>query len=153
MKRFSQWRIFSERSTTWSPVTKLAISSVESLVEKRDSGEGGGLIWPHKWACQRGADRSAVGGGPFDSPQIHQNHSLTSPGAASGPIWRSWWCTLFPRHSSSPIMLLICSPLLVSFHLHAKVLASLINRSGHLVRSECQPRQRPLAQSFAPSVV
>lgn len=34
--------------------------------------------------------------------------------------------TYFTRHSVSPIMVLISSPLLVSFHFHAKVLASLI---------------------------
>lgn len=32
----------------------------------------------------------------------------------------------FPQHRASPIMLPICSPLLVSFNFHAKVLASLI---------------------------
>lgn len=62
-------------------------------------------------------------------PFIPQNHFLTLRGrvtALSTAQFEGADDTHFTQHRVSPIMLLISSPLLVSFHFHAKVLASLI---------------------------
>lgn len=64
-----------------------------------------------------------------DSPQIHQK-SLVDPSGPAGALSMAQFeevdDTHFAQHRASPIMLLISSPLLVSFNFHAKVLASLI---------------------------
>lgn len=92
---------------------------------------------PESRSFQRWADLKLEEG--CDSQQICHNHFLT-PLVQRAP---SQWPNLkklmahadthFPQNSVSPIMLPISSWLLLPFNFQAKVLASLINRIGHLL--------------------
>lgn len=90
---------------------------------------------PTPQVCQPGVGRSKAGGGLWFSSNLPE--SLLDPSGPANALsmvqFEEVDDTHFPEHRVSPIMLLISSPLLVSFNFHAKVLASLINRSGHLL--------------------